>query len=47
MGIYYYLVILNMTPEERNKPELMNGSRRQRLAKGSGQGIQEVNKLLN
>lgn len=39
-------IILSMTPEERNKPELLNGSRRQRLAKGSGQGVQEVNKLL-
>src|SRR3954471_11944600 len=39
-------IIFSMTPEERNKPEVINGSRRQRLAKGSGQGIQEVNKLL-
>jgi signal recognition particle subunit SRP54 len=39
-------IIYSMTPEERMKPDLMNGSRRQRLAKGSGQGIQEVNKLL-
>lgn len=39
-------IILSMTPEERSKPELLNGSRRQRVAKGSGQGIQEVNKLL-
>jgi signal recognition particle subunit SRP54 len=39
-------IIFSMTPAERSKPELINGSRRQRLAKGSGQGIQEVNKLL-
>ena len=39
-------IISSMTPEERSKPELINGSRRQRLAKGSGQGVQEVNKLL-
>lgn len=39
-------IIFSMTPEERGKPELLNGSRRQRIAKGSGQGIQEVNKLL-
>jgi len=39
-------IIFSMTPEERSKPELLNGSRRQRVAKGSGQGIQEVNKLL-
>lgn len=35
-----------MTPQERSKPELLNGSRRSRIAKGSGQSIQEINKLL-
>jgi signal recognition particle subunit SRP54 len=39
-------IIFSMTPEERSKPELINGSRRQRIAKGSGQGVPEVNKLL-
>lgn len=39
-------IIFSMTPAERSQPELLNGSRRQRLAKGSGQGVQEVNKLL-
>lgn len=39
-------IIFSMTAEERTKPELINGSRRQRIAKGSGQGVQEVNKLL-
>lgn len=39
-------IISSMTPEERSKPELLNGSRRQRIAKGSGQGVTEVNKLL-
>jgi signal recognition particle subunit SRP54 len=39
-------IIFSMTPEERNKPELINGARRQRIAKGSGQTISEVNKLL-
>lgn len=39
-------IIFSMTPEERSKPELLNGARRQRVAKGSGQSIQEVNKLL-
>jgi len=39
-------IIFSMTPEERSQPDLLNGSRRQRVAKGSGQGIQEVNKLL-
>ena len=39
-------IIGSMTPKERAQPEIMNGSRRQRIAKGSGQTIQEVNKLL-
>jgi signal recognition particle subunit SRP54 len=39
-------IISSMTPQERLKPELLNGARKQRIAKGSGQGITEVNKLL-
>ncbi|HEX7980077.1 MAG TPA: signal recognition particle protein [Gemmatimonadaceae bacterium] len=39
-------IVLSMTKEERKKPELMNGSRRARVAKGSGRSIQEVNRLL-
>jgi signal recognition particle subunit SRP54 len=39
-------IIGSMTPKERTQPEVINGSRRQRIAKGSGQSIQEVNKLL-
>ena len=39
-------IIGSMTPTARAQPEIMNGSRRQRIAKGSGQTIQEVNKLL-
>lgn len=39
-------IIYSMTPEERSKPDLINGARRQRIAKGAGQSIQEVNKLL-
>jgi signal recognition particle subunit SRP54 len=39
-------IIGSMTPKERSNPDLINGSRRQRIAKGSGQTIQEVNKLL-
>ena len=35
-----------MTPEERTRPEILNGSRRTRIAKGSGTTIQEVNRLL-
>jgi signal recognition particle subunit SRP54 len=39
-------IVLSMTLEERKKPELMNGSRRARIAKGSGRPISEVNRLL-
>ena len=39
-------IIHSMTPYERSHPEVMNGSRRQRLAQGSGTSIQEVNRLL-
>ncbi len=39
-------IILSMTPAERRKPELMNGSRRARVAKGSGRPVSEVNRLL-
>ncbi len=39
-------IILSMTPEERTKPEVLNTRRRQRIAKGSGTSIQEVNKLI-
>lgn len=39
-------IIYSMTPAEREDPKLINGSRRQRIAKGSGKSIQEVNQLL-
>lgn len=39
-------IIQSMTPEERKNPSVINGSRRARLAKGSGRGIEEVNKLM-
>lgn len=39
-------IILSMTPHERENPTVLNGTRKQRLAKGSGQSIQEVNKLI-
>ena len=38
-------IIYSMTPEERAKPELINGSRRARIAKGSGTQISDVNRL--
>jgi len=39
-------IVLSMTKEERKKPELINGSRRARIAKGSGRPISDVNRLL-
>lgn len=39
-------IIKSMTPKERQHPEVLNTSRRQRIAKGSGTNIQEVNRLL-
>src|SRR5690606_29952232 len=39
-------IVLSMTPKERKRPELINGSRRLRIAKGSGRTVQEVNRLL-
>ena len=39
-------IIKSMTPRERAQPELLNGSRRKRLAKGSGTDIQQVNALM-
>ena len=40
-------IINSMTPEERRRPEIIGGSRRRRIAKGSGTSPQEVNRLLN
>jgi signal recognition particle subunit SRP54 len=39
-------IILSMTPDERRRPEIMNGSRRARVARGSGRPVHEVNRLL-
>lgn len=39
-------LIQAMTPEERTKPEILNNSRKQRIVRGSGRSIQELNKLL-
>jgi signal recognition particle subunit SRP54 len=39
-------IIFSMTPEERENPKLLNGSRKIRIAKGSGRSIVEVNRLL-
>jgi signal recognition particle subunit SRP54 len=40
-------IVLSMTAEERRKPEVLNGSRRARIAKGSGRTINEVNRLMD
>ncbi|MFW5780514.1 MAG: signal recognition particle protein [Bacillota bacterium] len=40
-------IILSMTPKERANPDIIKGSRRKRVAKGSGVTVQDVNKLLN
>src|SRR4029079_10045842 len=39
-------IVLSMTPEERRRPELIKGSRRLRIAKGSGTTVQQVNQLV-
>ena len=39
-------IIKSMTPKERTNPEILNQSRRQRIAKGSGTDLQEVNRLI-
>lgn len=39
-------IILSMTPRERRDPDVMNGSRRARVARGAGRTVQEVNQLL-
>ncbi len=39
-------IILSMTPKERERPDIINGSRRKRIAKGSGTSVEEVNRLM-
>ena len=39
-------IILSMTKKERKHPEIIKASRKERIAKGSGTSVQEVNKLL-
>ena len=39
-------IINSMTPEERSQPEILNGSRRRRIAKGSGTTVREINQLI-
>lgn len=44
--VYAEAIINSMTPAERAHPEIMDGSRRKRVARGSGTSVQEVNRLL-
>ena len=45
--LHHQIAIINsMTPRERRRPEIINGSRRRRIAAGSGTQVQEVNRLL-
>jgi len=39
-------IIQSMTKEERGNPKILNGSRRMRIAKGSGNSIQDINRLI-
>jgi signal recognition particle subunit SRP54 len=39
-------IISSMTPEERRRQDIINGSRRKRIARGSGTSVEEVNRLL-
>lgn len=44
--VHVEAIIQSMTHQERNNPDILNGSRKKRIAKGSGRTIQEINKLL-
>lgn len=44
--VHVEAIIHSMTRDERNRPQILNGSRRRRIAKGSGTKIQDVNKLI-
>ena len=39
-------ILDSMTPDERRRPEIVNGSRKKRIARGSGTSVPEVNRLL-
>lgn len=44
--VYFEAIINSMTPRERENPKIINGSRRQRIARGSGRPVSDVNQLL-
>jgi len=43
---HFEAIVLSMTPSERRRPEILNGSRRARIARGAGRSVQEVNHLV-
>ena len=43
---HFEAIVLSMTPSERRRPEILNGSRRARIARGAGRTVQEVNHLV-
>ena len=44
--VHMEAIINSMTPKERRRPEILNGSRKRRIARGSGRPVSEVNRLL-
>jgi len=44
---YLEAIVLSMTPQERTNPDILNGSRRRRIARGSGRSPEEVNRLID
>ncbi len=44
--VHVEAIIQSMTRDERARPQILNGSRRRRIAKGSGTSVQDVNKLI-
>ena len=44
--VRFEAIICSMTPIERRRPEVINGSRRKRIARGAGTTVEEVNRLL-
>ena len=43
---HFEAIVLSMTPSERRRPEILNGSRRARIARGAGRSVQDVNQLV-
>ena len=44
--VHVEAIILSMTPDERRRPEILDGRRRARVARGCGRPVQEINQLL-